>query len=314
MTAREWIECVPNISEGRRSEVVAAVVAAVTAVAGVRLLDVHSDAGHNRSVLTYVVPPDAAVEAGLAVARAALEHIDLRTHSGVHPRIGALDVFPFVPLGEVSMERCVELAHALGTRIAADFDVPVYYYGEAALHEARRPLERVRGKGFEDLREGIAHDPARLPDAGPPQVHPSAGATAVGARAVLIAFNVYLATADVRLAQRVARRLRASSGGLRGVKALGLDPHAHDTTGSQGERAETQVSMNLTDYQHSSIVAVMDLIRAEATRHGVAVTRSEIVGLLPLGALLDAAGAFLQLDTLTAGSILERHLWHNAGG
>ena len=296
----ELVECVPNFSEGRRPEVIEAVVAAARAVPGVRVLGVHSDPDHNRSVLTYVAPPDAALDAGFAVTREAVRLIDLRRHSGEHPRMGALDVFPFVPLGDVPMTRCVELARALGARIAAELDVPVYLYEEAATGEERRNLEKVRRKGFEELRETIEHDPARAPDMGPGRVHESAGAIAVGARQFLIAFNVYLATTNPKLAKSIAKRIRASSGGLRYVKALGLE---------MAGTGETQVSMNLTNFRASSIVTVMDLIRAEAARHGVPVTHSEVVGLIPLDALLDAAVAFLQLDDFDRDQVLERRLW-----
>jgi glutamate formiminotransferase len=296
----ELVECVPNFSEGRRLDVIEAIVAAAGEVPGVRVLGTHSDPDHNRSVLTYVAPPEAALQAGFAVVHAAVEQIDLRQHSGAHPRMGALDVFPFVPLGETPMARCVELAHTLGERVAAELDVPVYFYEEAALSDERRALERIRRKGFEDLRETIAHDPERQPDRGPQRVHPSAGAIAIGARQFLIAFNVYLSTLDPALAKSIARRIRASSGGLRYVKALGL---------KMAGTGETQVSMNLTNFRASSIVTVMDLIRAEAARHGVAVTHSEVVGLIPLDALLDAAVAFLQLEDFAPEQVLERRLW-----
>lgn len=298
----ELVECVPNFSEGRRRDVVAAVVAAAHGVTGVRVLDVHSDETHNRSVLTYAAPPDAALAAAFAVTREAVRRIDLRDHHGAHPRLGALDVFPFVPLGSAPMARCVELAHALGERVASELDVPVYFYEDAAVRSERRRLEMVRRGGFEDLRNKIGLDPAYAPDLGPRRAHPTAGAIAIGARQVLVAFNVYLATRDVEVARRVARRVRASSGGPRGVKALGLEV---------GRVGETQVSMNLTDTRGGAIVAVMDLIRAEAARHGVAVTRSEVVGLLPLDALFDAAAAFLQLDAFTPERILERRLWND---
>jgi glutamate formiminotransferase len=296
----ELVECVPNFSEGRRPQVIEAIVAAAAGVAGVRVLDTHSDPDHNRSVLTYVAPPEAALEAGFAVVQEAVRRIDLREHSGEHPRMGALDVFPFIPLGEVTMARCVELARALGQRVASELRVPVFFYEEAATSEERRNLEKIRRKGFEELREMMGQDPTRAPDLGPPRVHESAGAIAIGARQFLIAYNVYLATADPRLAKSIARRIRFSSGGLRYVKALGLE---------MAGTGETQVSMNLTNFRASSIVTVMDLIRAEAARHGVAVTRSEVVGLIPLDALLDAAVAFLQLDGFKPEQVLERRLW-----
>jgi glutamate formiminotransferase len=296
----ELVECVPNFSEGRRRDVIEAIVAAARAVPGVRVLGTHSDPDHNRSVLTYVAPPDAALEAGFAVVREAVQRIDLRAHSGAHPRMGALDVFPFVPLGAVPMERCVALARALGERVAAELDVPVYFYEEAATGEERRNLEKVRRKGFEELRDTIGQDQARAPDLGPRHVHPSAGAIAIGARQFLIAYNVYLSTTDPKLSKSIARRIRGSSGGLRYVKALGL---------KMAGTGQTQVSMNLTNFRASSIVTVMDLIRAEAARHGVTVTHSEVVGLIPLDALLDAAVAFLQLEDFTRDQVLESRLW-----
>lgn len=302
----ELVECVPNISEGRRTAVLEKIVEAARTVEGVRVLDLHRDSDHNRAVLTYIAPPAQALEAGFAVARTAVEEIDLRDHEGAHPRLGALDVFPFVPLGATPMARCVDLAHALGTRIAAELDVPVYYYEEAALREDRRRLEKVRGKGFEHLRAAIGDDPLLRPDAGPARLHPSAGAAIVGARPFLIAYNVYLTTDDVDVARRIARHVRASSGGLRGVKALGLALPGRTSENSRlTGRRRVQVSMNITAVHGGALVAALDLIRAEAARHGVGVARSELVGLLPLEAMLGAAAAFLQLDDLTPDRIVE---------
>lgn len=298
--AEPLVECVPNFSEGRRPEVIAAIRDAVAAVEGVRVLDTHADAAHNRFVLTYVVPESSAVASGLAAARAAVQHIDLRTHQGVHPRIGALDVFPFVPLGDLPMARCVALAGALGQVIAAELGIPVYLYEEAARRPDRANLENIRKGGFEALRDVLPGAPERQPDLGPAAVHPTAGAVAVGARRPLIAFNVYLGSPDVDAAKAIARIVRHSSGGLRYVKALGLEIPG---TGS------TQVSMNLTNYRASSIVTVMDMIRAEAARRGVPVLRSEVVGLMPLDAVLDAARAFLQLREFSPDQVLERRLW-----
>ncbi len=279
------MECVPNFSEGRRPEVIAAIRDAVAAVKGVRILNVQSDADHNRFVLTYVVPEGRA--------------IDLRQHEGAHPRMGALDVFPFVPLGAMPMTRCVALAEALGARIADELKIPVYLYEEAARDPKRVNLEYIRKGGFEGLREALPLDPTRRPDFGPPAVHPSAGAAAGGARRPLIAFNVYLGTADPALAEAIARVIRHSSGGLRYVNGLGLEMPGTSTT---------QVSMNLTHYKATSMVTVMDLIRAEATRWGVPVLHSEVVGLVPLDALLDAAQAFLQLLDFSRDQVLERRL------
>jgi glutamate formiminotransferase len=299
MLSDQLVECVPNFSEGRRPEVIAAIRDAVAAVEGVRVLDVHSDADHNRFVLTYVVPVSRAVESGMAAAKAALQHIDLRVHEGAHPRMGALDVFPFVPLFDVPMARCVALADELGRTIAAQLGIPVYLYEEAARRPDRVNLENIRKGGFETLRSVLPDDPERAPDFGPRAVHASAGAVAVGARRPLIAFNVYLGTADPAPARSIARAIRHSSGGLRYVKALGLELAGSGTT---------QVSMNLTNFKATSVVRVMDLIRAEAARWGVPVVRSEVVGLIPLDAMLDAAEAFLQLRGFSRDQVLERRL------
>jgi glutamate formiminotransferase len=293
------VECVPNFSEGRRPEVIAAIRDAVAAIDQVRILNVQSDAAHNRFVLTYVVSEARAVEAGMAAARTARDLIDLRLHEGAHPRMGALDVFPFVPLADLPMARCVALAEALGRQIGAELDIPVYLYEEAAREPSRVNLENVRKGGFEGLRDSIVNDPSRRPDFGPPTMHPSAGAVAVGARRPLIAFNVYLGTADPRLAKTIAKAIRHSSGGLRYVKGLGLEMPGTGTT---------QVSMNLTNFKATSLVRVMDLIRAEAARWGVPVLHSEVVGLIPLDAMLDAARAFLQLRDFAPDQVLERRL------
>jgi glutamate formiminotransferase len=299
--ADQLIECVPNFSEGRKPEVIAALREAVAAVEGVRILDTHADADHNRCVLTYVVPLSTAIASGLAAARAAVRWIDLREHQGAHPRMGALDVFPFVPLGDVPMARCVELATGLGEAIAAELDIPVYLYEDAARRPDRVNLENVRKGGFEALRDSLPGNRERWPDFGPAAVHPSAGAVAVGARRPLIAFNVYLGTPDPAAAKAIARAIRHSSGGLRYVKALGLEMPGTGTT---------QVSMNLTNYRSSSVVTVMDLIRAESARWGVPVVHSEVVGLVPLDAMLDAAQAFLQLREFSRDQVLERRLFN----
>ncbi len=297
--ADRFVECVPNFSEGRRPEVIAAIRDAVAATEGVRILNVQSDADHNRFVLTYVVPESHAVEAAMAGARAALKLIDLREHEGAHPRMGALDVFPFVPLGDLPMARCVALAEELGARIAAELAIPVYLYEEAARDPKRVNLENIRKGGFEGLRESVPIDPTRVPDFGPAAMHPSAGAVAVGARRALIAFNVYLGTADPTLAKAIAKTIRHSSGGLRYVKGLGLEMPGTGTT---------QVSMNLTNFKATSLVTVMDLIRAEAARWGVPVLHSEVIGLVPMDAMLDAAQAFLQLRDFSRDQVLERRL------
>jgi glutamate formiminotransferase len=301
----QLVECVPNFSEGRRPEVIASILHAVAAVPGVRVLDMHADRDHNRCVLTYVVPESQAVASGLAAARAAVTHIDLRTHEGAHPRMGALDVFPFVPLADMPMARCVKLAEALGEAIAIELGIPVYLYEDAARLPERVNLEHIRKGGFEALREALPVDPTRAPDFGPASVHASAGAVAVGARRPLIAFNVYLGTPDPTLAKAIAKAIRHSSGGLRYVKALGL---------AMPESGTTQVSMNLTNFRGTSMVQVMDVIHAESARWGVPVLHSEVVGLIPLDAMLDAAQAFLQLRAFSRDQVLERRLLRDDSG
>ncbi|MGC8873080.1 MAG: glutamate formimidoyltransferase [Chloroflexia bacterium] len=292
------VECVPNFSEGRRAEVVEQICDRIRAVPGVRLLDVEMDPDHNRTVVTFVGPPEAVAEAAFRGAQEAALLIDMRTHRGAHPRIGAADVIPFVPLRGVTMEECVELARRVGERIGRELGIPVYLYEEAATRPEHRDLAYIRRGEYEGLAEEIATNPDRAPDYGPAAIG-SAGATAVGARPFLIAYNVYLGTPDVAIAQAIARAVRYSSGGLRYVKALGV---AVDRPG------QVQVSMNLTDYRHTPIHRVMALIRDEASRYGVPVLESEIVGLVPGEALLDAARHALQLHRLQPGQILENRL------
>ena len=290
------VECVPNFSEGRRPEVIAAIHQSIQAVAGVVVLDVHSDADHNRTVLTFVAPPEAAVEAALAGTRRAADLIDMNTHSGAHPRIGATDVIPFIPLQSITLAECVQLARSLGRRIGEELGIPVYLYESAATRPERQNLEAVREGQIEALRAEIATRPERAPDFGPARVG-SAGATVVGARPPLIAYNLYLDTEQVEVAQRIARAVRHTSGGLRFVKAIGL---------AVGGRA--QVSLNLTDYTQTSMARVTEAVRREAERLGARVVRSEIVGLLPQAALVDAAAWYMQIDGLTAHQLIERRL------
>lgn len=290
------VECVPNFSEGRRQEVVESIVTSMSQVPGVHVLDVQSDLDHNRSVVTMVGLPQAVAEAAFqGIARAAAL-IDMEHHRGAHPRMGATDVVPFVPVRDVTMDDCVALAHQVGERVGAELDIPVYYYEAAALLAQRRNLADVRRGEYEGLKEEIAADPERLPDAGPALVG-TAGATAIGARPPLVAYNVYLNTGDVAPARAIARAIRHSSGGLRFVKALGLSVDG-----------QAQISMNLTDHSQTPIHRVMEMIRAEATRYGLQVTRSEVVGLLPAQALLDAARFYLQLQDMSEDQILETHL------
>jgi glutamate formiminotransferase/formiminotetrahydrofolate cyclodeaminase len=282
------VECVPNFSEGRDQATIDALQAAISAGPGVQLLDVQNDASHNRSVFTFVAPPDAAVEAALAAMRVATQRIDLTKHSGEHPRMGATDVVPFVPVSGVTMEDCVALARRLGEAAAKDLDIPVFLYARAAARPDRVLLPDVRKGEFEGMR-GRELDP----DFGPKRVHPTAGATAIGARPFLVAFNVYLDTQDVTIAKDIAKQIRTSSGGLPGVQASGfiVDGLA-------------QVSMNLLDIDITSPAVVLNAIKVRAEKLGVAVQKSEIVGLIPERAIVGAAEAALRVSD-AASHILE---------
>src|SRR6266513_1100732 len=278
------VECVPNFSEGRNTATLEALRAALTSVPGVRLLDVHADASHNRSVFTFVAPPDASVEAALAAMRVATERIDLSRHTGEHPRMGATDVVPFIPLRDVTMDQCVTLARRLGERAAAELRIPIYLYAQAAVRLERERLPDIRKGEFEGLRERIGTDPAADPDFGPRRIHPTAGATAIGARPFLVAFNIYLDTSDVALAKDIARRIRTSSGGLPAVQASGFDV-----------AGKAQVSMNLLDIDVTSPATVFTAVAAAAWERGVEILKSEVVGLIPERALLGAGAASLRL-------------------
>ena len=292
------IACVPNVSEGRRPEVIEAIAAAVTAVQGVRLLDRSSDASHNRSVLTLAGDAASLKQAVLALFEAALPRIDLRTHSGEHPRLGAVDVVPFIPIEGATMAACVELARETATEVAARFDLPVFLYENAATRPERTSLEQVRRGEFEGLAARLA-TPEWAPDFGPAKPHPTAGATVIGARMPLIAFNVNLATDRLDVAKKIAAAVRHSSGGFRYVKALGI---------AIEERGIVQVSMNLTNYEKTPIFRVFDAIAREAARYGVRVLESEIVGLVPSAALLGVAEHYLQLRDFTPRQVLETRL------
>jgi glutamate formiminotransferase len=289
---------VPNFSEGRRIEVITEIADAIRA-AGARVIDVQADAAHNRMVVTFVSEPALAVDAALAGASVARERIDLRQHRGEHPRMGAIDVVPFVPFADLPMQLCIDLARAFGARLWKELEIPVFYYGEAAINPERRELERVRRGGFEDLQAHI-EDPERTPDEGTAALHPSAGATAVGARIPLIAYNVNLKTTDLQVAKDIAKTIRASSGGMPNVKALGFD---------LGERALVQVSMNLTDYRVTNIWKVFNVIRAEAERRGVEVDASEIVGTIPLAAAVDVIKQAVLEPNFRMDQILEKRVW-----
>ncbi len=297
--ATKIIESVPNFSEGRRPEVVQAIVDAVRAApGGARVLDISSDADHNRSVLTLAGEEGEVRASILRLFEAALERIDLRTHRGEHPRLGAVDVVPFVPVKGVSMADCVQLARSLGEEVASRFKVPVYLYEEAATSEHRRNLAEVRKGEFEGLPKKMK-DPLWAPDFGPAEPHPSAGASVVGAREFLIAFNVNLATPDVQIADRIARAIRHSSGGLRYCKAMGV---------ALSERRLAQVSINMVNFKKTPLHRVLEMVRSEAARYGVNVVGSEIVGLVPNDALLAAADFYLRLEDFHVSQVLENRL------
>ncbi|HUF31275.1 MAG TPA: glutamate formimidoyltransferase [Gemmatimonadaceae bacterium] len=296
------VECVPNFSEGRRPEVIAAIRNAIADTSGVRLLDVSADPWHNRSVMTFVAPPEAAVAGAFAGIRAARDLIDLTRHGGVHPRMGAADVVPFVPLEGCTLEDCAELARQLGERVGNELHVPVYLYAHAANWPARRDLADVRRGGFERMRTEVGTAPERAPDFGPHRIHPTAGAVAIGARQILVAYNVYLGPAsNLPVARDIARAVRDSSGGLPGVKALAFEVNE-----------QAQVSMNLVDLEHTGLADVYDAIEREAAERGVEPTWSEIVGLVPERALWDAGAAALRLRGFSPAHVLEHRLRETA--
>ena len=292
------IESIPNVSEGRRADVVEAIADAVRAVPGVRLLDYSSDASHNRSVFTLAGDAGALKAATLALFQASVAAIDLRQHQGEHPRLGAVDVVPFVPIEGVTMKECVALANDVAAAVADRFSLPVYLYEEAATSPLRRNLEDIRRGEFEGLAGKMAQ-PQWAPDFGPPAPHPSAGASVIGARMPLIAYNINLATDRLDVAKKIAAAIRHSSGGLRYVKAMGVTVE---------DRRVVQVSMNLTNHEKTPLFRVFELVRREAARYGVAVLESEIVGLVPAAALVSSAEFFLQLERFGPQQILENKL------
>jgi len=291
------IECIPNFSEARRPEVIDQIAAAIQAVSEVKLLDRSSDLDHNRTVLTFAGSPAGVEEAAFRAIKTAAELIDLDAHTGEHPRIGATDVVPFVPLSGATMEECVAIAQRLGQRVAGELSLPVYLYEAAATRPERANLENIRKGQYEGLKKEIESDPNRKPDFGPSKL-PKAGATVIGARNPLIAFNVYLTSDDVNIAKKIAKAVRHSSGGLRYVKGLGLlvDGRA-------------QVSMNLTNFHETPIARVVEFIRREAQRYGVNIHHCELVGLIPQEALVDAAVWYTQLDQFDKAQILESRLF-----
>lgn len=293
------VECIPNFSDARRPDVVEAIVKSIMEVDGVAVLDRHSDLDHNRTVITFVGSPAAVEEAAFRSIARAGQLIDLNVHTGEHPRLGATDVVPFVPISDISMQECVEIARRLGKRVGTELSIPVYLYEDAATRPERQNLENIRRGEYEALKLEIGSNPDRSPDFGPASVGP-AGATVIGARQPLIAFNVYLTTPDISIAQKIARAIRSSNGGFRFVKALGLQVEGL-----------AQVSMNLTNFRQSPIGRVVEIIRREAQRYGVGIHHSELVGLVPQEALNDAASWYLQLDDFQSEQILETRLFQD---
>ena len=298
------VECVPNFSEGRDPLVIAAIRDAIAATPGAHVLDVSSDASHNRTVITFVASLDAAVPAAYAAMLVARDRIDLTRHVGAHPRMGATDVVPFIPLDGATMDDCIALARALGAKVAQELHIPVYLYERAATRTDRENLADVRRGEFEGLRVDIAVDPARHPDFGNAAVHPTAGATAIGARPFLVAYNVYLGDAkNLSVAKEVAKALRGSSGGLRYVKGLGLEVDG-----------QAQVSMNLVDTEKTPLHRVFEMVKSEAAAHGVAPTWSEIVGLVPERVLLEAGARHVQLRGFSLDMLLETKVRETISG
>jgi glutamate formiminotransferase len=293
------VECVPNFSEGRKPETVSRIAEAIQSTSGACVLDTHIDPDHNRSVITFVAPPEHVVDAAVKAVKLAAELIDMRSHLGEHPRLGATDVLPFVPLEGVTFEQCVQLAHEAGGRIAGEMGIPVYFYERAALRPDRVNLEDVRRGALELLREEIATNPARLPDVGAPVVHKTAGAIAVGARPFLIAFNVILRSTDILLAKQIARAIRGRHGGIPFLKALGFQLHS---------RSLVQVSMNLVNYEVTGMSEAYNAVRREADKLGVEIEEAEIVGLVPRNALDYNAEYFGKLRNFSEAKILESQI------
>lgn len=293
------VECIPNFSEARRPGVVEAILEAIRSVEDIRILDRHSDLEHNRSVVTFIGPPGAVEEAAYQAIAQAAQLIDLDMHQGEHPRIGATDVVPFVPISGVTMVECIEIARRLGKRVGEMLNIPVYLYEEAATRPERKNLEDIRRGQYETLKEVIATDPGRSPDFGPCKLS-GAGATVIGARQPLIAFNIYLTTDEVGIADKIARRVRNSSGGLHFVKGMGVLVEGR-----------AQVSMNLTNFKRTPMAQVVEMVRREAQRYGVSIHHSEVVGLIPNQALIDAAQWYMQMDQFEAQQVLETRLFED---
>ena len=293
--AKQLIECVPNFSEGRNPKVIEAIVAPFRKTKGCVLLDYRADKDHNRLVVSLVGSPAPLQEALIQAAQVAITHIDMEKHEGGHPRIGAVDVIPFVPLQNIDMAACIGLAHDFGQRFNTATGVPVYFYEAAAMTPERKRLEAIRKGQYEVLKKEVT-EPRRHPDIGAPKLHPTAGATVVGARKFLIAFNVNLSTVDVAIARKIAVAVRSSSGGLAHVKGIGLALEA---------RGLTQVSMNIVDYEKNALFRVVEMIRTEARRWGVSIVETEVYGMVPAMALLESAAYYLQIADFDPGQVVE---------
>ena len=293
------IECIPNFSEGRNPKVIDKIVAEITKVPGVKLTDRQMNQDHNRAVITFVGEPEGCKQSAFNACKKAMELIDLRKHKGEHPRIGATDVIPFVPISDVSMEECVELARSLAKEIAEKLNIPTYLYEEAATRPERQNLAVIRKGEFEGLRTAVKTDPTRAPDFGPSELHESAGATVVGAREYLIAYNVNLGTNNLDIAKNIARALRGKHGGFTYAKALGFELK---------ERKRVQVSINMTNYKMTPLFRAFEFVKREAERYGVPVIGSEIVGVTPLQALVDTADWYLRLEDFSSDQILEKKI------
>ncbi|MEW6624697.1 MAG: glutamate formimidoyltransferase [Bacillota bacterium] len=292
------VQCVPNFSEGRRQEVIDEILAAITAVEGVKLVDYSSDPSHNRSVVTFLGEPEAAKEAAFKAIEKAKELINMEEHLGEHPRMGATDVVPFIPIRDITMDECVEIAKELGKEVWEKLQIPVYLYEKAACSPERQNLSTLRKGQYEGLKTAVA-EPARHPDFGEPKLHPTAGITAIGARPPLIAYNINLGTNNVEIAKKIAKVIRGSNGGFPAVKALGIKIE---------ERDIAQVTINMCNYREVSLFRVFEIVKNEAARYGVPVIGSEIVGLTPMEALIEVADHYLRLENFKIDQILETKL------
>lgn len=293
------VECIPNFSEGRRPEVIKEIAGAISSVETAKILDIHSDIDHNRSVITYICEPEQAVESGFRAYKAAAELIDMRKHEGVHPRIGACDVFPLVPIKGISMDDAVKLSISLGQRVGEELEIPVYLYEHSARKIANKELSSIRRGQYEELSKTIETEPSKSPDFGPAKMNLKSGATALGAREPLIAFNVFLETQDISIARQIANTISESKGGFKFVKSLGFEIKSKN---------QVQVSFNLTDYRVTSLSRVFDFIKAETEKYKVAIASGELVGLIPFDAAAEVVNFYLQMGGFSGNKVLEERI------